>query len=80
MLPCARGALSVSSGKTTEFMLAGIALMLAANVRSEIEEVVSSDVGTILVNILENVYVVAAAATLVLAIKTLVVAAREGKQ
>jgi hypothetical protein len=80
VLPCARGALSVSSGKTTEFMLAGIALMLAANVRSEIEEVVSSDVGTILVNILENVYVVAAAATLVLAIKTLVVAAREGKQ
>ena len=38
-----------------------------------------NDVGSILKNILDNVYVVAAAATLVLAIKTIVVAAKESK-
>ena len=71
------GALNVSNERTADFLMAGVALMLAAQVRSEVANLVSRDVGNIIQHILKNVYVVTAAATLVLAVKTIVAAARE---
>jgi len=77
ILGLAGGALNVSNEKTADFLMAGVALMLAAQVRGEIADVAGGSLGGVIQRILENIYVVTACATLVLAIKTIVTAARE---
>jgi hypothetical protein len=73
------GALNISNERTSEFLMAGIALMLASQVRSEVAGIVSRNIGRVIEHVLENVYIVTSAATLVLAVKTIVAAAREKK-
>ena len=70
MLGLAGGALNVKSERTSDFLTAGIALMLAASVRSELARLTSA--GHAIELILRNVYIVAAAASLVLAVKVIV--------
>jgi hypothetical protein len=72
------GALNVGSGKSAEFLMAGVALMLAASVKGEITGVFSGNLGKIIESVLENVYIVTAAATLVLAVKVILSAAKSG--
>jgi hypothetical protein len=71
------GVLNVSNEKTADFLMAGVALMLAAQVRSEIANVASRSIANVIKHVLENIAIVTACATLVLAIKTIVAAARE---
>ena len=77
VLGFAGGALSIASGKTQEFLVAAIALMLAGAVGAKISDL--STIGPAAQRVLENVRTVASAAALVLAIKILIAAARERK-
>ena len=72
------GALNVKNERVADFLMAGVALMLAANLRRELADLTS--MGRTIEHIFENVYIVTASATLVLAVKTIVAAARESKE
>jgi hypothetical protein len=72
------GALNVKSERVNEFLMAGVALMLAATVRQELTKL--TRIGDTLEVILANVFIVTAAATLVLAVKTIVSSARDTKR
>ncbi len=77
VLGFAGGALSISSGRTSEFLVAAIALMLAGTIRGELADLTS--IGNVIERILRNVHLVAAAASMVLAVKVIVSAARASK-
>lgn len=77
VLGLAGGALNVASGRTTEFLVAAIALMLAGTVRGELSGLTS--IGELVERVLRNVHIVAAAASIVLAVKVIVLASRGGK-
>ena len=70
------GAMSVSSENTADFLMAGVALMLAAKMDLDFDK--ATTLGDVIRAILENVYVVTAAATIVLAVKTILSAAKGG--
>ncbi|MHC4202539.1 MAG: hypothetical protein ACYSU0_21315 [Planctomycetota bacterium] len=75
VLGFAGGALSISSGRTSDFLVAAIALMLAGTIGEELADLTS--IGRTIEHILRNVHLVAAAASLVLAVKIIVSTARD---
>ena len=77
ILGIAGGLLSIGAGRTSEFLVAAIALMLAGSVRGELSGLTS--LGEAIERILKNVHIVAAAASVVLAVKIIVSAARDRK-
>ena len=77
VLGFAGGALSISSGRTSDFLVAAIALMLAGTIREELADFTS--IGDVVERILRNVHLVAAAASIVLAVKIILSTARDSK-
>lgn len=75
VLGLAGGALSISSGRTSEFLVAAIALMLAGTIRGELADLTS--IGELIERVMRNVHLVAAAASIVLAVKIIVSTARD---
>ena len=75
VLGLAGGALSIRRERSSDFLLAGVALMLVANVRSELARL--SSLGDAVELSLRNVYIVMAAASLVLAVKVILSATKK---